>query len=184
LARRIIDFVVRYQTWLLGAAVVLMAYATVNRIVPEFHRLVYGGEEIGGAIDLKTLHRLVTLWFEGNSQVGSRFAVYPPASVVMLWPFLGWLDVESSRWLWAITSAVVLAVLVVVLVRESGARTALQCAFVALILVSAKPAGQTIGNGQLTLHVLAAVLPSSSWAASRAERGGTFSPPCSSSSRS
>ena len=53
---------------------------------------------------------------------------------------------------------VALVWLVRIVVRESGAATRLERAFVALIPLSMYATGATIGNGQLTVHILPALL--------------------------
>jgi hypothetical protein len=77
---------------------------------------------------------------------------------VLLWPFLGWLQLAPARWFWAVTSVAALGSLVYLTVRESCADTRLQSAFVALMALSMNATGVTIGNGQLALHILPALL--------------------------
>jgi hypothetical protein len=66
-----------------------------------------------GAVDLKLLHRLVHEWFAGRPVYRElASAVHPPATYLLLWPLMGWLDVTPARWLWAITTVVALAALI------------------------------------------------------------------------
>jgi hypothetical protein len=76
----------------------------------------------------------------------------------MLWPFLGWLDFTKARWLWAITTAFIVVWIAHMFLKESGARTPQERAFIILLVLSTYPLNVTIGNGQLTVHVLAALL--------------------------
>jgi hypothetical protein len=157
-SRVLIDFITKYQILILSVALALMTYATAVRMVPEFEQLIWGADRNSAAVDLRMFHRNINLWFSGDPTFGKEFLVYPPASLMMLWPLVGWLDLEMTRWLWAISTVGALAVLIVVLGREVGAARPFHWAFVALLVLSAKATGQTIGNGQITLHVLAALV--------------------------
>ena len=84
--------------------------------------------------------------------------VYPPASYAILWPLLGWLDFQTARWFWAATTVASLWWLICLVIRESGAKTALECAFVALLPLSMYATGATIGNGQVVVHLLPALV--------------------------
>lgn len=112
-----------------------------------------------GAIDLRTYHGLIHDWFTGTPIYReARNAIHPPATYVILWPFLGWLSVTSARWVWAVTTLAALSWLVCLLVRESRATTPLERVFVALMPLSMYATGATIGNGQLIIHLLPALL--------------------------
>jgi hypothetical protein len=76
----------------------------------------------------------------------------------MLWPLLGWLELTPARWLWAATTVAALAWLVYVIARESGMETLLERMFVALLPLSMYATGAAIGNGQLIVHLLPALL--------------------------
>ena len=88
---------------LLRAAIPVMAIAAIVWLAYQFWRLLLGDAPIWptsppGAIDLKLMHRLVDDWFAGRriyGELGS--AVYPPATYVLLWPLVGWLDVGPAR---------------------------------------------------------------------------------------
>jgi len=138
----------------LRAAIVLMALLAAQRLAYEFWRLTCSAERTG-AIDLRILHQFVHRWFAGEPFYATlKNATYPPASLVILWPSHGWLDVTAARWLWAVTVVPVLAWLVYLIVRESGAATRLERWFLALTVLSAYGGAVAIGNGQLILHVL------------------------------
>jgi len=87
---------------------------------------------------------------------------------VILWPFLGWLDFSAARWLWALTSIAALLSIMYLFVQGSMAETNAERALVALMVAGTYPAGATIGNGQLTIHVMACVLGSVVWLAGKA----------------
>ena len=112
-----------------------------------------------GAKDLRPRYNEVHRWFAGSSvYTEQKAAVYPPASYPMLWPFMGWLEFTKVRWLWAITTAFMVAWIVYMFSKESGASTPQERAFIILILISTYPVNVTIGNGQLTVHILATLL--------------------------
>ena len=149
---------------LLRAAIVIMAIASLVWLSYQFWRLLWGSAPIWhtsptGAVDLKILHRLVHEWFAGRPVYRELpTAVHPPATYVLLWPMLGWLDVGPARWLWAVTTVVALTALVYIVVRESRADSSLERAFVALIPCSIYATGAAIGNGQLIVHLLPMML--------------------------
>lgn len=142
----------------LRALIVLMAILAAQRLAYEFWRLLWSTERTG-AIDLKIFHHLVHSWFLGEPIYARlHFATYPPASYVILWPLVGWLDVTPARWLWAVITVPMLAWLAYLVVRESGASTRLERAFLVLMLLSSYATAITIGNGQLILHLLPLLL--------------------------
>jgi len=149
----------------LAAAVCLMAVVAAVWLTYETYRLLWQPEHIGalqvhtGAIDFKLRFHDVTLWFAGDPIYETcATAIYPPATMALLWPLLGWLAREWAMWLWAVVMALGLGCLSLTAVRGSGARTALEKAFVALIPLSMYAAGATVGNGQMMLHVLPALM--------------------------
>jgi len=142
----------------LRLACAVMAVLAALKLGDEFRRLVWESGH-NGAVDLKLRHQEVHDWFAGQPVYELRStAVYPPATYVLLWPFLGWLGLAPARWLWAVTSVAALGSLVYLTVRESSADTHLQSAFVALMGLAMNAMGVTIGNGQLALHILPALL--------------------------
>ena len=145
--------------------VILMAFIALVWLGYEFWRFIQQPNQIGGyrihpgAIDLKLRYKEVQYWFAGNPVYDQvKTAVYPPASYAILWPFLGWLTLKSALWLWLATTVLALGWLVFLIVQESSAETFLERSFVALIPASMYAAGATIGNGQLILHILPALL--------------------------
>jgi len=139
------------------AAIVWLGYETWRLVVqPEF---LAGHRIHPGAIDLKQRYGEVNSWFSGLPVYGHlMLATYPPASYAMLWPFLGWLNEGSAVWLWLLTTALALALLISLIVKESGADTVQERIFIALIPASMYATGATIGNGQLMVHILPALI--------------------------
>lgn len=112
-----------------------------------------------GAIDLMNLHREIPKWFSGlDSFLIRKAALYPPASYVMLFPLLGWLEETPARWLWAITTLAAIVWLIRLMSDAVKPKTNLERIFVGLLPLSAYAVGATIGNGQLGLHVLPALV--------------------------
>jgi hypothetical protein len=120
----------------------------------EYWRLLWQ-PGIMGAVDLKLRHEEVHRWFAGLPVYSEfRTATYPPASFVILWPLVGWLDITATRWLWAATSVLALLWLIYLLIQAVRTRSREARAFIALLPLSGYAAGATIGNGQLIVHLL------------------------------
>jgi hypothetical protein len=146
--------------WDAHGATVLRATLGLMVIVAALRlRKGSGGLLWGGTGDLHLRHREVHLWFAGEPVYrAAKTAVYPPASYAMLWPFLGWLPFSASRWLWATTTVAALVWLSCLIMRESGARTRLERAWVALLPIAIYPTQMAIGLGQVIVHVLPLLL--------------------------
>lgn len=152
-----------YGTRLLRFAVALMAVVSLAWLGYQFWRLLWGSVPIWpsspvGAVDLMMRYDEVHGWFSGRPIYGGPNAGYPPASFVLLWPLLGWLELSPARWLWAVASVAALGWLIYLLIQESGADTPLERAFVALIPLAIYPTGATIGNGQLAVLLIPALV--------------------------
>jgi hypothetical protein len=150
----------RWSSKILGGAVVMMVLIALVWLGYQFWRFLLRPPPIWpsspvGAVDLNLRHNEVLRWFSGLPIYHeSKNAVYPPASYVILWPFLGWLGFTPARWLWAITTVVGLYWLIHLILRESGARTSFERLFVTLMPLSMYATGAAIGNGQLIDHLL------------------------------
>ena len=145
----------RSGTTVLRVAVLIMIAIALVLLPYEFWRLVwYQGKT--GAIDLGQRYREVHIWFAGQSVYTQNIQrTYPPASYVILWPFLGWLPYPLARVLWAVTSAAALAWLVYLAVRESSTSTRLESFLAALIPMAMYATAFSIGGGRLVVHQLA-----------------------------
>ena len=147
-----------YSSSVLKVSVLLMAIVAAVWLGYEFWRLVWQSGEMG-AIDLRQRHYEMQAWFAGKPVYGDIItAVYPPASYVILWPLMGWLTVTVARWFWAATTTIALIWTIYLCVRESGAYTPLQQTFIGLMPLSMYATGATIGNGQLLVHILPALV--------------------------
>ena len=176
---RLHAFWTKHRNTILRVSIVLLALYACAKLGDEFYRLTLRPDR-PGAIDLKLRYREVHEWFAGNPVYGRiPQAVYPPATYAILWPFLGWMSLGAARWFWAATSAGALAWLAVLLVRESGAQDRPERWFVALMPLSLIGTGVCLGNGQLTIHLLPALLtglvlmcrPGGSWGRDAAAAG-------------
>ncbi|MEQ9482402.1 MAG: glycosyltransferase 87 family protein [Coleofasciculus sp. F4-SAH-05] len=148
-----------YHSLLLGGAIALLSAIAFSRLAYQFARLVWLSDDFNGAIDLKLRYQEVNLWFAGEpiyDQLGS--AVYPPASYTMLLPFLGYPSLSFTRWLWAITSIAALIWLAYLLINETQIKKVMPRVLLVMLLLAMYPTGDTIGNGQLTLHILVSLV--------------------------
>jgi len=132
---------------------VTMAIVAAFWLAYQYWRLLWGDAAIWnssprGAVDLRTFQELVRGWVDGRDV----------SSHLLLWPLIGWVDVNVARYLWAATSAAGLCWLAVVLTRSSLARSNGERAVIFLLIFSCYASGATIGNGQLGNHVLVALL--------------------------
>ena len=106
--------------WLFNTGLVLLSLLSVLKLGSEFYRLIWDQGK-WGAVDLLRRQGEVIRWFSGDTVYGHMlFAVYPPASLAMLWPLVGWESQELVRWLWAVLSAVCLVWLVRQIRREAA----------------------------------------------------------------
>jgi hypothetical protein len=139
---------------LMRVAVVLLVVCAAVKLGMDVPRLLWAPPR-PNAVDLALRHREVHAWFAGQPVYRElKRAIYPPATYVMLWPFVGWLDLAPARWLWAATALSLLAGLAFFAIRGSGATTPLERALAALLAIGMNATGMAVGNGQLTLHVL------------------------------
>jgi hypothetical protein len=135
-----------------------MLCAAYFRHKSDIPRLLFDQGELG-AIDLRIFHEFVHAWFSGLPVYGFLdTANYPPASFLILWPLVGWVSETGARWLWAISAAVALGSMALLIVRESGSNSLPERLLIILFLFSIYPTNVTIGNGQLIIHLLASLL--------------------------
>jgi len=80
-------------------AVALMSLAAVIWLGYEFWRLLLQPNP-PGPLDLMLRFTETRLWFAGQPVYEiEKTGVYPPASYLLLWPFVGWVDFFHARWL-------------------------------------------------------------------------------------
>jgi hypothetical protein len=147
-----------HRSTVLRFAIVLMGMMAVFRLSYEFDRLVRDPGVLG-AIDLLQRYHEVQVWFSQKPVYGElATAVYPPASYAMLWPFLSYPSPLVARWIWAVTTIVALVGLGHLLLKESHAKDRLERTFIGLVPLAMYGTGETIGNGQLTVFVVATLV--------------------------
>jgi len=110
----------RDTTFLLLAAT--MTIVAAIWLAYQYWRLLSGDAAIWngsprGGVDLRIFHQLVREWVDGTNVYDAHpgWAFYPPASHLLLWPLIGWVDLPVARYVWAVTSAVCLCWLATVL---------------------------------------------------------------------
>ena len=148
----------KHRTKTMHVAILLMAVIAMFRLGYEFWRLV-GTSEPNGANDLHLRYDEVRWWFSDKPvYINSSHAGYAPASYLILWPFIGWLQFLQARWVWAFTSVCALGGLSRTLITQSGARGYVEHTFLILILLSIYPVAITVGNGQMGIHIILALI--------------------------
>ncbi len=148
-----------HRVTVLRTAIVILALYAAAKLGDEFRRLLFQYDRYG-AVDLRGFQTMVKAWFVGRP-VYEEFVnsgLYPPATYVLGYPVVGWLDFTSVRWVWAVTSILALALLAILLVRASLAMSRLEQVFVVLMLLATNATGVSIGNGQRILHLLPLIL--------------------------
>ena len=137
---------------------ILLGALALYTLTDQFQRLTLEQARVG-AIDLRYRYREVAVWFAGNSSVYRDIrGNYPPASHPLLWPIIGWASLTTVRWIWAVSSAVMLAWLIALVIRVTGAGSAVERIFIAALVLALNATGQAIGHGQLIVHILPMLL--------------------------
>lgn len=153
----LLELVLRHRNKILLLALIPMIAASAYRMSFEFHRLLIAEGRLG-AIDLELRYDETQTWLDGESVYEHYYsAVYPPASYLMMAPFLGHDSYVFVRWLWGFTIIAALAVLIAVLTRVFQTTSWIERAYVLFLVLGIYATGPTIGNGQLTIHVMAAL---------------------------
>jgi hypothetical protein len=138
--------------WLGVAYLAVAAAGKLSYALPHLLRDV----ATWSALDLKYRYHEVAEWFAGRTVYGVvDGAVYPPASHVILWPFMGWASLETARLLWAVTILLAAVVLCFILYRVTAAAPARDRLLVAGLALAAYPLQQSVFVGQLGVHVAA-----------------------------
>jgi hypothetical protein len=110
------------------------------------------------AVDLKYRYNEVAQWFAGNPVYGVvDGAVYPPASHAILWPFMGWVPLDSARVVWAITTLAAATALGLLAYRVCAPAASVHRLLVAGLAFAAYPLQLAIFPGQMGMHVVALV---------------------------
>lgn len=128
------------------------------RSMGETHRLLLDWGE-HGAIDLRFFMELTRAWTAGEPVYGViETGVFPPAWHLLVWPIYGWLGPVGTR-VWYLALAISSLVVLGWLVHRATRHAAMPIPLLALLLpLAGYAAWATIGNGQLTLFLLAILL--------------------------
>ncbi len=148
----------RHASRILCLAIGLTLLSVMLRTLPGLHRLLFV-EHPRGATDLLLRYAELQRWFAGAPVYGGTiYAAYPPASYMLLFPFIGWVDETAARWIWCILSIVELALLSRWTIKLTRTTARLEKAVILLTFFSAYPITLTLGSGQLGIHILALIL--------------------------
>jgi hypothetical protein len=159
-ADRIFAWWGRHRLQILTSAAVLMALAALVWLTYQTWRLLWQGPPLG-AIDLRQRFDETRAMRAGLPVYRvSRVATYPPATLSMLWPILGWPSFTTARWLWALLIAGCLVWMARACVRQSGATTGSERRLAMLVPLAMYATGAAVGNGQLTVFVVAGLMAS------------------------
>ncbi len=106
-------------------------------------------------MDLLLRYTEVREWFAGRPVYGVvESADYPPATYLLLFPFVHWPTPEIARILWALASAAALAALSLVTLRAMQPRNGAERAFAILLPLSMYATAATIRLGQMGVLLL------------------------------
>ena len=142
-------------------AIAFMAALSTAWLGYEFWRLLWQPVADNGAVDLLYRYEEVTSFVSGIPVYWHLSdAVYPPASYLMMWPLIGWLPEWAVRPVWAITTIVCLALIVVQIFHITQPQQLATKVFLALLPLCLYATGATIGNGQIVIHLLPCLLGS------------------------
>ncbi len=135
----------------------IVVFLATTFLIYEFWRLLI--EPDIGARDLAQRYREVRLWFDGGDVYGViGTAVYPPASYAMIWPLCGWMTFPVARLACALFSFGTLAILVGLTLHLTRHVTIVPVYVRALIPIANYSIGAGIGNGQLSLFSITAMI--------------------------
>lgn len=149
---------------MLRAAIAVLATAAAVWLPYQYWRLLVQADPIWstslrGGVDLRVIRSWTVAWFAGQRVYeGAAGALYPPATFALMWPVIGWLPPAALGIVWAGACTVCLGWLAALAVRAGGARSPLDRTLLALVPLSTYAAGAAIGNGQLTVVVIALLL--------------------------
>lgn len=144
----------QWRRFLLLAAC-LMAAAALYRVPMELGRLAFEPLGRGASTDLVKRFIEVREWFAGRPVYGVvESADYPPASYIVLFPFMHWATLQTARLVWTVTTIGALGWLCFLTVRETGATTRLEKAFAVLLPLSTYATAANIRIGQMGLHLV------------------------------
>jgi hypothetical protein len=147
-------WVLRNRSGLFWGAVIFMAFLAASRLAYQFWRLLIDTGD-NGALDLRMLHEWTALWFAGEPLVVYNLL---PGTYPLLWPLTGWLSFGAARWFWLVLYVISFFWLFGIIKSGVALRERKETVFLALFLLAMYPTSIIVGNGQLTLFIIPAVL--------------------------
>ena len=139
-------------------AAMMLGGLGLYRISRAFYTLTARPLEGFVAIDLHERYIEVHEWMAGRPVYGViHTAMYPPATYVMLWPFMGWTSLPVARVIWAGTCLLALVLLVRMAVVEGLARGWQFQLLVAAAAMSNYALSIAVSSGQLPLQSVLAM---------------------------
>jgi hypothetical protein len=142
----------------LRLTVVVMTIAAAVWLAYEYWRLLREPPP-RGPMDLRYRLEGVQQWFAGTAVYRHLPGVLdPPATQVLLWPLLGWLPLRAAQWMWACTSLAATTWMSALVLRHSRAAIPAERTIMALLPFAVYATGATIGNGQIGVHLLPALV--------------------------
>ena len=133
-------------------ALVALLGLAISRLWDGFGELLWRS-----ALDLTTRAAHVRAWFGGEEFYGAQSSTYPPASYLLLWPFVGWLPFETVRRLWAVTLSYSLLWVMRWCVRAVGGNSRLDRCVIAALVLAMTATGRALFLGQ-SMPILLACL--------------------------
>jgi hypothetical protein len=150
----------RHRFWVLPTGTAVMALLALGFLAYQTWRLLWQPPPMG-AVDLIARSMETRAFFAGQAIYRLiPSAVYPPASMVMMWPILGWPSLEMVRWLWALLSAITLAWMTRPVSKGCGAVTGAERRLAMILPFAMYATGASVGNGQFSLLVVACLVAS------------------------
>lgn len=157
LARKF-TFLKTHQNALALVALAALTLITFSQLTFQFPWLIWGPSS-SAAVDLQFYFKWTHQWFSDiNIYAGVRPEGYPPASILLLYPLTGWLDLTPTRWLWGGFTIITLLLLCLLIIRVSDAKTWRDRIWLALIVLANNGVGVTVGNGQSTIPIVLLLL--------------------------
>lgn len=145
----------RWGATVLWSAVAYTVVAAAGRLIYAIPRLVTDAAP-WSALDLGYRYEEVQRWFSGADVYHTlERLLYPPASYLVLWPFLGWLPFSAARVLWAATTLFASAMIALVAYRLGDPLPRRERLAIALLAFAAFPVQISLLVGQLPVHAVA-----------------------------
>ena len=139
----------------LRVAIVLMIIAAGYRVPFELWRLMFEPLGGGAAADLMLRYAEVHAWFAGEPTYGAiERADYPPASYLLLFPFVHWPTPQITRVVWALLSVVALAWLAILGAQALAGARLEERVFAALLAPAMYATAAALQLGQIGFLLL------------------------------